>query len=165
MKHVVYVFVFILPLSCTYTLSQYQESESRSPVVISERVGEIVNDEERLHYNLFPEVEDFESAQFYEIPEGGYDVEISTEHQKLIAYNRNRDAVLILREYINRYEIIKDSISLFEEKWGIVDYDTLGQPITQDEIRINSARKWRAGLAFSGTAVGNSGHFRFPPQA
>ncbi len=144
----------LLLLSCTYTLSQYQEPESRDLIVFSERVGEVIDAEERLQFNLFTAIEDFKSAQFYRIPEGGYDVEILTEQRRLIARNRNRDAIAILGEYIDHYDVIKDSVSIFEEKWGIVDYDTLGQPITEDEIRINSQRKWRGGLAASGTAVG-----------
>jgi hypothetical protein len=147
------MFVLLL-LNCTHTLPQYQETEVRNRIIFSERVGDVIDAEERLQFNLFTAIEDFKSAQFYKNPEGGYDVEISTEQHRLIARNRNRDAITILGEYIDRYEIIKDSMSIFEEKWGIVDYDTLGQPITQDEIRINSEHKWRKGLAGAGAAVG-----------
>jgi len=124
------------------------------PIVISERVGETIDAEKREQFNLFHGIDEFKAATFYEITGDGYDVEIFTEHEKLIAYNRNPDAVMILRDYIERYEIIKDSMLEFEKKWGIVDYDVLGQPITTDEININSRRYWRGFLALSGTVVG-----------
>ena len=151
MKLVVVVIIVVTSLlNCTYTLSRYQESESSSPVIISQRVGEVIDAEERLQFRLFTGVEDFESARIYEIPEEGYDVEILTKDGKFIAFNRNRDAVIILREFIDRYELIKDSMSLFEEKWGIVDYDVLGQPITKNEVMANAKGYWPATLATAG---------------
>ena len=150
---IVSVCVFV---KCTYTLPCYNEYGRENLLVISERVGETVDAQERSQFDLFRGVENFKSAKLFEIDGHGYDVEISTEDQTLIGFNRNPDAVLILREYIERYEIIKDSIPEFEKKWGIIDYDTLGQPITRREVSINLSPKqhWRGLLAVSGGAVG-----------
>jgi hypothetical protein len=143
-------------LNCTYTLPHYHEFERKDVLVISERVGETIDAQERSEFELFSGVDDFESARFYDIEGDGYDVEIFTQDHKLIGFNRNPDAVLILREYIERYEVMKDSISEFEKKWGIIDYDTLGQPITRNEVSINMSpkRHWRGLLALSGGTIG-----------
>lgn len=147
--------IFLL-MNCTYTLPYYNEYGREDLLVISERVGETIDAQERAEFDLFRGVENFKSARFFEISGDGYDVEIFTEDSKLIAFNRDPDAVLILREYIERYEVMKDSISGFERKWGIIDYDTLGQPITRREVKINMSpkRHWRGLLAVSGGAIG-----------
>ena len=153
-KTLAFIVLVALLVNCTYTLPHYFYYERKRSIVISKRVGETIEPEEREQFDLFHGIDEFKAATFYEITGDGYDVEIFTEHEKLIAYNRNPDAVMILRDYIERYEIIKDSMLEFEKKWGIVDYDVLGQPITTDEIKINSRRYWPGFLALSGTVVG-----------
>jgi hypothetical protein len=143
-------------INCTYTLPYYNEFERENLLVISERVGETIDAQERSQFDLLRGVENFKSARFFEISGDGYDVEIFTEDHKLIGFNRDPDAVLILRDYIERYEVIKDSMPEFEKKWGIIDYDTLGQPITRREVNVNMnpKRHWRGLLALSGGTIG-----------
>lgn len=115
-------------------LYQIKGEPKGETIVISERVGSTIEPEERERFDLFKGINGFKSAMFYEMPGGGYEAVILTENQKLAALNRDSLAIPILRDYINRYEEIKPSRVEFEKKWGIVDYDVLGQPITQWEV-------------------------------
>lgn len=102
--------------------------------MISEKVGATIEPAERDKYGLFRNVKNFQSATFYELNGGGYEVEIMTAEHRYIAVNRDSLSVQILRDYIDNYETIKDSIKRFEKKWHIITYDTLGQPITRYEV-------------------------------
>jgi len=133
-KRISVVVVMALLFNCAYTPRHYLSYEKTRPIVISALVGETIDPEEREKFDLFHGIEGFKSAMFYEIPDGGYEIEIITEQTKLVAVNRDTKAIPIMRDYLNRYEEIKDSTSAFEEKWQIVDYDDMGQPITRDEV-------------------------------
>jgi hypothetical protein len=124
-KTLAFIVLVALLVNCTYTLPHYFYYERKRPIVISERVGETIEPDEREQFDLFHGIDDFKSAMFYVIPDGGYEVEIMTEHSKLVAVNRDTNAIPIL-----------------------------GQPITTDEIKINSRRYWPGFLALSGTVVG-----------
>ncbi len=155
------VFVMLLCASllidCSYTLAHYHESEKKEPIIISEYVGETIDDQERQHFDLFPGTEDFESARFYEIADDGYDIEILAGGQKFIAFNRNPEAIALMRDYLERYEVIKDSVRAFENKWRIVDYDVLGQAITKGEVRASAKLYWRGPFLISGMVLGCAG--------
>jgi len=142
--------------NCAYNLLHYHGIERKDVIIVSERIGETIDAQERTQFGLFLGIDDFETAKFYEVEGDGYDVEIHAGQQTFVAYNRDPDALLILREYIDRHEAIKDSTPKFEKKWGIVDYDALGQPITRKEVGMNMAPKrgWRAWLAMGGGAAG-----------
>ena len=136
MKRVVAVAVVIVfALNCTYTLKHYTNYKEVQPITISERVGEVIDAGEREQFDLFPGMTDFNSATFYEIVEGGYKVEIMAADKIFAAVNRDSQAVEILRDYIDSYEEMQGSAEAFERKWKIIDYDTLGQPITSNELR------------------------------
>ncbi|MCK4252335.1 hypothetical protein KAX97_12875 [candidate division WOR-3 bacterium] len=139
-KRISLVVLLALLVNCAYTPRHYLDYQKARPIVISVQVGETIDHEEREKFDLFHGIEDFKSAMFYGIPDGGYEVEIITEHSKLIAVNRDTNAIPIMRDYIGRYEEIKDSTSAFEEKWEIVNYDDMGHPITQDEV--NQAQQY-----------------------
>jgi hypothetical protein len=157
MKHgTFFVVVLLLVVNCTYNLRHYHKIERKDVIVVSERIGETIDAQEREHFGLFLGIDDFESARFYEVEGDGYDIEISAGHRRFVAYNRGPDALLILREYIEDCEVVKDSMSAFEKKWGIVDYDVLGQPITRREVVMNMAPKrgYRVWLVLAGATVG-----------
>ncbi|KPJ64988.1 hypothetical protein AMJ44_11555 [candidate division WOR-1 bacterium DG_54_3] len=151
-----FIVVLLLLANCTYNLRHYHKIERKDVIIVSERVGETIDAQEREHFGLFLGMDDFESARLYEVEGDGYDVEISAGHRRFVAYNRSPDALLILREYIEDFEVVKDSMPVFEKKWGIVDYDTLGQPITRREIEMNMAPKrgWRTWLVLTGATAG-----------
>ena len=133
-KRISVVIVITLLLNCAYTPRHYISYEKTRPIVISTQVGDVIDLEEREKYGLFQEVADFESATFYGIHGGGYEVKIITENGMLVAVNRDSLAIALLSDYIDRYDEIKKSRAEFEEQWKIVDYDYLGQPITQHEV-------------------------------
>jgi len=104
------------------------------PIVISDVVGEVVDAEERSKYGLFKNVDDFEQAWFYAIEEGGLCAEIQTAHHTLVSVIREPQMRIMLKQYIEEYEWVQSAKELFERKWQIVDYDTLGLPITHAEV-------------------------------
>lgn len=123
-------------LNCAPTLPQYKYHQYKGiyPIVISERVGETIDAEEREQLDLFTEIGEFKEARFFAIKGGGYEIEIVTESQKMHAVNMDPNAVEIMRDYIGRYAEIKGDRASFENTWAIIDYDTLGVPITKDEV-------------------------------
>lgn len=141
MKKVIsYVIIATLILNCVCTTRyavDYKYDRTR-PVPVSMRVGDAVDFDERAQFGLFPNITYFKSAVFYRIYDAGYRsgyvVEIETEDNKLLAVNYDPEARAILQDYINRYEEICDNREAFEDKWGIVAYDSLGQPITKGEL-------------------------------
>jgi len=141
MKRLVAIVVLVsLLVNCTYSAKRYDEYRVKGPIVISERVGEVIDAEERERFGLFPKIYvhpvsyPFESATFFELEGGGFEVRIATAHGTVIAVNRDQNAVRILRDYIDNDAEIIDSREAFEKRWGIVGYDDLGQPITKSEI-------------------------------
>ena len=135
MKKVVVITVLIALISCQCTSHYVIENQRASnPFIVSARVGETIDLEERDKFGLFQGIGDFREARFYSSAGGGYEVHIDTETQKLIALNMGSNEFLILREYIDSYEEIQESREEFEQKWEIVDYDDLGFPITMNEV-------------------------------
>ena len=133
-KTLVSIVLLTLLLNCAYTPRHYLNYQRAQPIIISKRVGETIDIAEREQFSLFKGIEDFESASFYKILNGGYEVIIIAKNKKYIAVNRDSLAVEILGDYISRYEEIGISKTEFEKKWKIIDYDDLGQPITKYEI-------------------------------
>lgn len=152
-------FVMVLMLcvtACTRNIRPQHTFERKELVIVSERIGEAIDVQERAEFGLFSYVDDFESARFYAVEGHGYEVEIFAGNQEFIACNRDPDALLIMRDYIDRREVIMDSMPAFEGKWSIVDYDTLGQAITKREIEMNMPIKgsWRGMLMLAGGTAG-----------
>ncbi len=141
-KRAILIIVVALLLNCTYILPQYRNYHKVGPMAISERVGETLDPGEREQFDLFPEVDSFKTAKFYRIAEGGYAVEILTENKKFVAVNRDSAAIILLGDYIDRYEEIQVSKVTFEEKWEIVDYDDIGQPIRQHELTKTQSKRF-----------------------
>ncbi len=107
--------VLLLSCSKTYIIPSYAQVSDADlhPMIISDRVGENIDFLERKNYNLFPKVQDFESAVIYQIgkddPEykSGYVVEITkTDGRKYRSVNRDFNGIKILRDYINNYDSI-----------------------------------------------------------
>ena len=84
MKRTVAVVVLIVWLaSCAPKLftREYHQYERGYAIIISERVGEKVDVEERVHFGLLKGIDDFESAGFYDIEGGGYELIANDESQ------------------------------------------------------------------------------------
>jgi hypothetical protein len=104
------------------------------PIVISDLVGDKIDLEERDRYGLFTNIDDFISAEFHAIPEIGCKIVLITRDKRYVTWNNDPLTPTMLRDYIEHYDSIAVFRSGFEEKWQIVDYDTLGLPITQAEV-------------------------------
>ena len=98
-------------------------------VIVSSRVGESIEPEEREHFALFPELEHFQKAEFQGIEGGRYELYIETEKHNLRVRNIGISALALMGDYIDNYEEIVEDRRKFENKWNIVDYDELGLPI------------------------------------
>jgi hypothetical protein len=128
------IVLFIFGINCTYSFRYYDEYTKGQPIVISERVGETIDAVEGEQFALFQQVDNFEAATFYEIDEGGYEVSMLAGGKEYVAINRDPRAVQILRYYVDNHAEIMESRQVFEKKWGVVGYDTLGIAITKNEI-------------------------------
>lgn len=119
----------------------------------------VVDAEKREELDLFPGVEGFKEAQFIGTRGGGYDVEIFTDTGKLISVNEDSYGMAILHDYLNNYEEIRRYNTTFEAKWGILDYDALGAPITQSEVNryIDPGKAFTGGCAAGCAAAGVAG--------
>ena len=60
----------------------YAQDETREIIIISDRVGEEINNEEREKFNLFPGVSGFQSARYYKNTENLYFLEITYVDEK-----------------------------------------------------------------------------------
>lgn len=160
MKRIVSLIVVVsLLVNCTIFRKRYHEYGVKGPILISERVGEVIDAQEREYFGLFPKIYvdpvnyPFESATYFGLVGGGYEVRITTEQGTIVSVNRGENAVVILRDYIDNYEDIVNSRSEFEERWQIVAYDDLGQAITKDEISRVRKPIYTALLAVPGSIV------------
>ena len=123
----------------------YNGYNATGPVMISNRVGESIEPEEREYYDLFSGLEYFQRAEFQGIEGGGYEVYIETEKENLKVTNIGSDATILLSDYIDNYEEIIEDKREFEDKWNIADYDELGLPITEKEIELfQTGNSWKS---------------------
>ena len=123
----------------------------QNPIVVSERVGDVIDSEEREYFNLFhPEIYirpltyQYISATVTPKYNGGYAVHISTTQGILYIENRDPHGLEIFADYIDNYETIGETREIFEEKWDIIDYDDMYLPITKHE-RDNVSHEIAAG--------------------
>jgi len=123
------------------------------PIIISARIGEIIDLEECNNYDLFQGIDDFQSATFYSIQGGGLVAEIQTSSNKLVAVNHDSHMHMILKEYVENHEWVQNNRDLFERKWKIEDYDVIGFPITKHEVAAISNPSASLGCALGSAAV------------
>jgi len=155
MRRVVAIILLMsLILNCSIrVMPKYREREEK-PIFLHEYVGDNIDSIERQTYALFPSIDGFVEAVLYEHPWGGYEWEIFTEDGRFVAYNEDSLAVAILADYIERHDEIVESNADFERAWDIVDYDVLGQPITQKEVdSVIEQLKKRRGRRMAGCLV------------
>lgn len=150
-----------MALHCAPTMPhfRYDPDERGDPIVISERVGETIDSEERLQFSLFPGIADYRSATFYMISGYSYGVEIVTDKARFVSVNRDPNATYVLADYLDRHEEIRSSIKEFEDKWQIVGYDDIGQAITRHELNMirHTRRNWLIGGGIGAVVGGLAG--------
>jgi len=110
------VLVLLLLLNCAPRLTHYREYGLKLPLTISHRVGDVVDAAERLEFDLLRGIDDFVYAEYYAIFDGGYEVAITTDDAVYRAVNRDKNAIEILRDYINSNEEVRANRKQFEEK-------------------------------------------------
>ena len=81
-------------------------------IIISERVGEVIDQGEREHFNLFPGIDGFQSAQFIRKPDGGMQIlikyiESATGKEEIQREYPTKLEIMQLREMIDNYDQIK----------------------------------------------------------
>jgi hypothetical protein len=138
MKRIVAIAVlmaFVVNCTSPYVLPKYEYTtyEPEKIVIIHEQVGDTIDADEGQGLGLFTAIEGFRSARFYAVENGGYAIEIETETEKFTALNGDPRMLVMLNAYIDDYDEISIDPAAFEIKWGILDYDTLGIPITETE--------------------------------
>lgn len=135
-------------LKCTPSLAHYRTYSRGSIIELSDKVGDSIDAMERAEFGLFPSVEGYKEALFFNIPDGGYEIQIIAEDGRYVAVNRDPDGVEILKDYFVQYDPTYKDLSSFEKKWGVVGYDVLGFPITHQEVRQGG----RSGCSYVTTA-------------
>ena len=99
------LFVSIVILSSNRSCAQEKEGEI---IIISERVGQEVDLEERNKYNLFPAIKGFQSAVFLKLPDGSYVLKITyldetIGEEKVERIPRNELNIKRYRDVIDRF--------------------------------------------------------------
>lgn len=136
----------------TFSLADGAKTEGKL-VSVSGKVGVSIDLAERNEYEIFMNIPNFELATFYSIKEGGFLIEIQTKNDTLISVVKDKTIVIILRDYIERYEEIQVDRKSFEEKWSIIYYDEQGMPITENEILSKKGSFCALGCALTGGAA------------
>ena len=109
-KLVIFVILLIIILLLSNRLlAQEQEGEI---VIISERVGEVIDLEERNKFNLFRFVEGFQSATLFKLPDSSYVwkityIDSTTGEQKIRQVSHAEIEIKELGEYIDHFEEIQ----------------------------------------------------------
>ncbi len=119
---------------CTQFPMRPLNYEERKLISIHEKVGETIDMEERKEFNLFPDIEDFRSAEFREIGGNALEITLETGEGTFISVIRDSLMVKMMGDYFGNFDVYGDSIALFERKWKILDHDTLGMPIAAHEV-------------------------------
>jgi hypothetical protein len=94
----------------------------------------VIDADKRAELNLFPGFDGFQEAKVTVSSGGGYEVEIVTETRRYVSVNNDPDAAAILLDYTENYDEIEYDRATFKTRWGVVDYDTLGFPITNSQV-------------------------------
>jgi hypothetical protein len=164
MKRIVAIVLFVvLVLNCAPTLPRidYSRIKKEQPIIINDRVGDVIDAEEREQYGLFPSIAGFEEARFYPLKDGGYVLEVITEERTLVSVNSYPDAIMIIKEYVDDYEALERDSDAYVTKWSILDYDALGIPITADEVTLTISRNRSTATRSCVGCIGGSALFAF----
>ncbi|MDH4211940.1 MAG: hypothetical protein OEV79_10895 [candidate division WOR-3 bacterium] len=162
-RMLIIVTLFSLLINCSYSLQKYRIYERGEIITLHESVGECIDVRERQEYDLFPLVSDFVEARFYDIPNSGCEIRLMTDmgdfRGEFRVTSRDPLTVDILSEYINTSKESAFSKKDFETKWRILDYDSVGLPIT--EIEVNRVRRKNFRYIFGGVGLVTGGFFGY----
>ncbi|MBN1350705.1 hypothetical protein JXJ21_14910 [candidate division KSB1 bacterium] len=105
-------FLSIASLICLFILSHQQlhaQEEEGEIIIISERVGEEIDRDERARFNLFQEIDGFQSAVYIKLPDNRYFLKITyldekTGKQKISHLQQSETSIKNRRKYLDHFE-------------------------------------------------------------
>ncbi len=157
MKYLLIFFVFVVFCVAPFKPAQAQTQEK--VIVISEKVGELIDEQERRLYHLFPWTQGFESAVFLQLPDGSYVAEITFEkdgEEKKNRISQSKTAITELRNYIENYGRKNVQPTIFSTK-GKISAEPYPQRMGKPHISTGrTVGEFFAGLG-AGVGVGAGG--------
>ncbi len=88
-------------------------AEGEKVIVLSEKIGDVIDREERDYFGMFQAYEGFKSAVFLELPDSSYVAEITYEtdgEEKTIRWPQSAESIESLRNYIDNYEEVSPKV-------------------------------------------------------
>jgi hypothetical protein len=121
-----------------------QEDEAQA-IVISERVGTEIDHEERNAFRLFLDVEGFESAAFFKMPDGSYMLKITVTdkvngEERIQWIPRTELEVNQIGEYVDHFEQILSGEYQLRNEHELVQISEPEKPILSGTPPLNSGR-------------------------
>lgn len=102
MKYFFTPFLFlVIAILTPYSIAIAEDSEK--VIVVSDKVGEIIDAQERAKYGLWPEIKGFKSAIFFQLSDGSYVAEVIYEEngeEKKVRTPQSEMAIKSLKTYI-----------------------------------------------------------------
>jgi len=118
MKYISIGLIFLLVVEISPFSVAFAE-ENEKVIIISEKVGEVIDVEERDRYTLFPQIEGFKSAVFLQLSDGSFVAEVTYEEDGVKKKERilqSEMAIESLKNYIEKVSEGKiQSFSLTDE--------------------------------------------------
>ncbi len=104
MKYLSFGLVFLLLLEITlFSIAKAEEHEK--VFIISEKVGEVIDVQERIRYALFPQIKGFKSAVFLKLSDGNFVAEVTYEKngdEKTTRISQSTIEIISLIDYIEK---------------------------------------------------------------
>jgi len=123
-------------------------SSEEKIIIISDKLGEVIDADERDYYKILPAIKNFKSAVFLKLPDNQNVLEVTYERGgelKKIRIAQTEEDIAEIRNYINNYKY-EPSISLHENEPAI----NAARPTQQDYCWLNIG----SGFIFSAQIVG-----------
>jgi hypothetical protein len=138
-----------------YSVKVVEHYKQTNLVVVSDNIDESFDAAEIKQYKLFPKVKGFVEARLYDIDSGGYELEVTTTSAKFRAIYGEERLPQILKDYIENFDTISRSDSVFKDKWRIAAFDEQQLPITMDEVdRVVEGHELYSNICFMGLGGG-----------
>lgn len=136
MKHLSYISLFLVVswiASPDLALSEEQEKV----IVISEKVGEVIDKEEREQYKLFPQIKGFKSAVILQLADDGFVAEVTYEEE---GEEKIRRIPLTADAFTSLKDVFKDFAEAHESEMTVKEQAT-AQAIADAKRDIDNS-KW-----------------------
>jgi hypothetical protein len=118
-KYFSLVFLLACVLTPSYLHAQTSPEIEDSIIVVSNKVGEIIDAEEREKYLLFPQIKNFDTMIFYKNSDGNYVKIIGTAENEILiskSYPTSEEEIREIGEFIDNYVDSETEIIMLREK-------------------------------------------------